>query len=71
MFVPSIPIKFGKFSDTGYRFRFNNFERYEYWWSNSLINNYFYDLMFYNSDTFDVPLENDLVAEMYFRLEVD
>jgi hypothetical protein len=36
-----------------------------------MVNNYFYDFVFYNSDTFEVPYENDLVAEMYFRLEVD
>jgi len=42
----------GSFSDTGYRFRRNIFERYDDWvpWSKIIINE-FYDCTFYNSDT--------------------
>jgi hypothetical protein len=57
IFVPVIPLKWGKFSDTGYRFRYNDFQRYDYWWSKSLRHNIFYDFFFYNSDTFDVPMD--------------
>lgn len=71
MFIPSIPLKAGKFSDTGYRFRYNIFERFDQWYSQTLLTNIFYDYMFYNSDTFDVPDRKTEIAEMYYRLEVD
>jgi hypothetical protein len=71
VFIPSITLKQGRYSDTGYRFRFNDFERYDYWWSSTLVHNYFYDFIFYNSDTYDVPMDQALAAEMYFRLDVD
>ena len=67
-FVQSIPMKAGKFSDTGHRFRFNQFFRRDYWYNNQRMTNPFYDYIFYNSDTFDVD-ENKLeIAEIYFRL---
>lgn len=71
IYVPAIPIKSGLFSDTGYRWRYNKFERYDKWWSQNMTTNLFYDFMFYNSDTFTVSEEETRLAEMYFRLEVD
>jgi hypothetical protein len=32
IFIPAISIAWGFYSDTGYRFRYNNFERYDNWW---------------------------------------
>lgn len=71
VFIPSVHLASGLFSDTGYRFRYNIFERYDNWWSSTVIVNIFYDYMFYNSDTFVVPESKTEIAEMYFRLEVD
>jgi hypothetical protein len=71
IYVPAIPLKSGIFSDTGYRWRYNIFERYDKWWSQSKTINLFYDFMFYNSDSFTVPKEKTELAEMYIRLEVD
>ena len=71
-----IPLHKGIFSDTGYRFRRNTFERYDDWvpWSKT-VENEFYDLKFFNSDTMQLgPGLADAkkeIAEMYFRLEVD
>lgn len=61
------------YSDTGYRFRRNNFARQDGWLVPIIINNPFYDYIFYNSDTY--PRAPDglerMVAEMYFRMDVD
>jgi hypothetical protein len=62
-----------KYSDTGYRFRYNEFERQDGpYWAINVIDT-FYDFLFYNSDTYPTaPASNpDMIAEMYFRLEVD
>ena len=70
--MPIIPLSSGYFSDTGYRFRYNHFERYDDWypWSSSAMNE-FYDILFYNSDTMIVDKNHKTIAEMYYRLEVD
>ena len=64
-------MKAGKFSDTGHRFRFNSFHRTDNWYSNTEILNPFFDYVFYNSDTYDVPLDKVEIAEIYFRLMTD
>ena len=73
--MPFISMTAGLFSDTGYRFRKNVFERYDTWvpWSKE-VTNVFYDLTLFNSDTMVLPpaLKNKKeIAEMYFRLEVE
>lgn len=55
VFVPSASLAAGTVCDTGYRFRYNKFERYDAWWSRTMSVNVFYDYMFYNSDCFIVP----------------
>jgi len=65
-------MKKGKFSDTGYRFRKNDFNRIDKWYPFGLqVIDTFFDLTFYNSDTFDVGKDSKVIAEMYFRLEID
>jgi hypothetical protein len=64
-------MKAGKFSDTGHRYRFNSFHRTDNWYSNTEILNPFFDYVFYNSDTYDVPLDKVEIAEIYFRLMTD
>jgi len=71
VFIPGVPMN--AYSDTGYRFRYNEFDRIDNWyWGESEIK-YFFDYLFYNSDTYPTPPENnqEIIAEMYFRLEVD
>ena len=70
--MPSIPLKSGKLSDTGYRFRKNKFDRNDEWFPFiGLSVETFYDLVFFNSDTVDVPKDNALIATMFFRLATD
>jgi len=67
-----IPMKSGLFSDTGYRFRQNYFNRYDDWYPLGSYNStIFYDLHFYNSDTVTVGDDYTKIAEMFYRLEVD
>jgi len=48
-------MKAGFFSDTGYRFRKNIFHRDDFWYPFAWdAYNYFYDIKFFNSDTFNV-----------------
>jgi len=72
--LQSVPIGAGKFSDVGYRFRANNFLKSDGWLPADINGNedeVFYDYKYYNVDTFDVEEEKDVLAEIYFRLEVD
>jgi len=65
-------MKSSKFSDTGYRFRKNEFNRHDKWYPfGEKVLETFFDITFYNSDTFDVGTEAKTIAEMYFRLEID
>ena len=65
-------MKLGFFSDTGYRFRKNAFNRKEDWYPfGSSVMERFFDIPYFNSDTFDVGEDNNVIAEMYFRLEID
>ena len=69
--MPSITLKQGKFSDTGYRFRKNNLSRDDNWAPfTKAVNNDFYELLHWNTDVFDVPKDEptNKIAEMYFRL---
>ena len=71
VFIPGISMN--KYSDTGYRFRYNLFERFDTWYWFTTKTDFFFDYMFYNSDTYESAPSGaeDLIGEMYFRLEVD
>jgi hypothetical protein len=73
LFVPSVPLMYPRYSDTGYRFRFNVFERVDGYVIPNDSKNVFYDYFEYNTDTFkSAPAgSEDLIVEMYFRMEVD
>ena len=73
LMVPSIPLAYPNYSDTGYRLRFNLFERSDGYIFPFDSNNVFFDYFEYNTDTFQsAPKGSDnLITEMYFRLEVD
>ena len=69
--MPSIPLKEGKFSDTGYRFQKNSLSRDDDWLPFSVsVHNDFYDLLHWNTDVFDVGKDEvtNKIAELYFRL---
>ena len=71
VFVPTIDMRAGKFSDTGHRFRYNIFHRIDHWWWKGEKTNPFLDYIFYNSDTWEVPKDKTEIAEVYFRLDTD
>ena len=65
-------MKAGSFSDTGLRFRKNSYYRDDYWYPFSEENyNEFYDIVFFNSDTFTVDRNALIIAEMFFRIETN
>ena len=65
------PLKSGLFTDTGHRFRFNEFLRIDYWWRGYKAVDKFFDYVFYNHDIYEVPKTNTLIAQMYWRLNND
>ena len=58
----------GKYTDTGYRYRKNNFEAYNYWYSGKSKEGTFYDINLFNSDVMDVDVDFEGIADLYFRL---
>ena len=67
-----MPIDPDSYSDVGFRFRTNNF----YYWDHfgpygNYANKTFFDFKFFNSDSYKVVEEHDVVAEIFFRLEID
>ena len=70
--MPTIPLKAGIYTDSGYRLRKNILLRDDQWYPfNEDKNVTFYDMTFYNSDHYDVPEDKKLIAELYFRIETD
>ena len=61
------------YSNTGYRFRYNYFDRVDGYLLPDNDADTFFDVFAYNTDIFEhPPKENpDMIAEMYFRLQVD
>ena len=63
----------GHYSDTGHRFRYNSFDRKDGWFFPDNDIDPFYDYVFYSTDTFPTtPIGvEDMIVEMYIRLQVD
>lgn len=63
----------GQYTDSGQRFRYNDYLRQDGWLIPKYIHNPFFDYSFYSSDTYPSPPESNeyLIAEIYFRLGVD
>ena len=60
------------YSDVGYRFRTNILNVWDTWNPyDSLTKFYFFDFKFFNQDTYEVGEGHALIAEIYFRLEID
>ena len=72
VFVPIIEL-LGVYTDSGYRLRYNAYDRQDGWIIPENLANPFYDFIFYSHDTFPTPPEgaDRLIAEMYFRVAVD
>jgi len=67
-----VPLKAGTYSDTGYRFRKNVFEREDEWYPFYPKNSSkFYDFTLFNSDIYTVSEDLTNIAELYFRLETE
>ena len=65
------PLKSGLYTDSGHRFRFNEFLRIDYWWSGYNSVDKFFDYVFYSHDVYEVPKTNTVLTEMYWRLNND
>jgi len=62
----------GTYSDTGYRFRKNTFDRVDEWYPfYSAETTKFYDFTLFNSDVYAVSDDLTHIAELYFRLETE
>lgn len=72
IFLSQAPMHRGAYTDGGYRFKFNKFNKKDNFFTGGKTDtDVFYDMYFFNSDTF---IHDDLtkpIAEIYFRLAVD
>lgn len=66
-------MKPGTFTDSGYRYRENEFNGIDSIFGAfaGSVRTVFYDLTFFSSDTLPVALDFPRVAEMYFRLSIE
>ena len=71
IFLNQAPLAAGLYTDSGFRLRYNAFNRQDYWWKGYKNVDVFFDYIFYNHDTYEVPKTNTLIAEMYWRLGND
>ena len=73
MFLPSIPLSSGHFTDQGFRFRWNNFSGIDKWWPGyGTTTKHFFDVKQYNADTLNVDSSKFFkIAEIYFRIDTD
>lgn len=71
IYTPGVPIQTGLFSDTGYRYRYNQFERTDFWWTGKKYLDPFFDYLHYSTDIYVVPEDDISLAELYFRLDVN
>ena len=74
IWLPSVSLENGKFHDYGFRFRKNQFVRNDEiapFFTSKI--NYFYDVLTFSSDSFDVVHDKDftMLAEMWFWLNAD
>jgi len=65
---------YGEFTDAGYRFRPNVFDRVSKWYWPFAQSSVFYDLTFFNHHPFRVDPKNirtTLIAEIFFRVDTN
>jgi len=72
IWLPSVPMSAGFYSDTGYRFRENIFLMHDSWVPGvSSEQTHFYEVTTFNSDPLKVHTDHKVVAKMFFRIDVD
>ena len=72
LYAQTLPLEAGHFTDVGYRFRTNIFDHTDFVYPETPAAwKRFFDFKFFNQDTFKVDKKQNLLAEIYFRLEVD
>ena len=69
--LPMIPLKKHTFSNTGYRLRKNIFNMKDQIIFGTQNEKVFYDTVLYNSDTILTDQKQEVIAEMYWRVDVD
>ena len=70
--MPTLKFKPGVFSDAGYRYRKNTFNKVDHWvpgWPKEY--EHFYDVIFFSSDEIEVGTDYLPIADIYFRIKVD
>ena len=71
IFLTQAPLKSGLYTDSGHRFRFNQIKRTDFWFYPLKSLDVFFDYVFFNHDTYEVSKSDSLLAELYFRLDID
>ena len=72
IWMPVLKFKPGLYSDAGYRYRENTFDKKDHWFpgiGKSLEK--FYDMTFFSSDEIEVGQYYNTIAEMYIRIKTD
>jgi len=65
-------LRSGSFTDLGFRFRKNYFQRFDEWQPLvESVTDYFFDYTFYSNDKIAVDLDHTAIAEYYFRIDVN
>ena len=66
----SVRLKAGTFTDLGYRFRENTFDKSDHWIPGVKESDLkFYDSVFFNTDQIGVPDDYPVIAEYWFRVD--
>lgn len=72
VWLPTIPMKAGSRSDTGYRMKKNIYLETGMWFPFGGRQTEFYDIKLYNSDTFEMEANTTkVIASMFFRIDTD
>lgn len=70
--MPAVQLQAGIYTDTGYRFRENQFYKSDHWLPGVHESfSYYYDVTFFSSDRIVVDDDFNTIAEMYFRVKTD
>ena len=71
-FNPAIVLKYGQYTDQGFRFRKNIYDYTTSWWWNPqeiLDHKIFYDVHLFRHDTFTVRRDYEIFGKFHFRLD--
>ena len=72
MWLPTLYLRDGGFSDIGYRFRYNIFNMTDSWIPGMPgTSDTFFDLVFFNSDTLPALPRSKYIASIYYRIDIN